>query len=121
MLIATAALAATAVPAQAAPDPRRAQLSSQGEFSLAPAREAAKVGARALPGMTSGCAGKTDHPYRSAGFVSVHASVNANANAKWICGGAGTHKYRGETYHRAYVNGQAQVAYTHADSGSLSC
>jgi len=43
-----------------------------------------------------------------------------NGNAKWYCSGVGTYTYRGESYHRAYVNGQAHVAYT-ANEERFSC
>lgn len=160
LLATTAVLALTAVPAHAASglDEASPQKASEGDFSLAPASEASKVGTRALPGLSSGCAGRTDEPHKSDGFISVHgvttcpfktdmmASTNVlrkhwygweqmangykeapfsssvNANAKWICGGSGSWKYRGETYHRAYVNGNPQVGQTHKDSpSSISC
>jgi hypothetical protein len=38
--------------------------------------------------------------------------VRVNGNAKWYCLGAGTYTYRGETYHRATVGGQALTAWT---------
>lgn len=158
LLAAAAVLVVTAGPAQAASDPVSAQAASEGDFSLAPTSEASTVGASALPPLSSGCAGTTDYPHISAGFISVHgkttcpfntdmmASTNVlrkrwygwqqmangykeapfssyvNANAKWYCVGSGSYKYRGETYHRAYVNGNPQVGYTHADSpSSISC
>jgi len=55
----------------------------------------------------------------SNGYRSGNTSY-VNGNAKWYCSGVGTYTYRGESYHRAYVNGRAHIGYT-ANEERFSC